>query len=97
MGLFRRAAAPPEYGVVYVEHNIPKRAPAATVLAARVLLRNIGQRTWLLHHPEGKRVDLVVMRGPDVWATHQLPRATVGPGEEVAVHFPLRVPTVPGR
>lgn len=95
--MFRRRAAAPEYGVAYLEHNIPDRLPARTILGARVLLENTGQRTWALHHPEGKRVDLVVLCGAEVWATHHLPRALVHPGERVAVHFPLQVPAVPGR
>ncbi len=96
MRMFRRRAAP-AYGVAYLEHNIPDRLPARTVLGARVLLENTGQKTWALHHPEGKRVDLVVLCGAEVWATHHLPRALVHPGERVAVHFPLQVPAVSGR
>jgi glutamate-1-semialdehyde aminotransferase len=97
MRMFRRRAAAPEYGAAYLEHNIPDRLPARTVLGARVLLENTGQKTWALHHPEGKRVDLVVLCGAEVWASHHLPRALVHPGERVVVHFPLQVPAMPGR
>src|SRR5262245_59655029 len=97
MRLFGRHAAASEYGAAYVEHNIPSRLPAKTIVGARVLLENTGRKTWELHHPEGKRVDLVVLCGSDVWATHHLPRAFVKPGERVTVHFPLQTPAAAGR
>ena len=98
MRLFlRRRAAAPGYGAAYLEHNIPGRAPAGTVLGVRVLLENIGQTTWVRYHPEGKCVDLVVLCGTEVWATHHLPRDLVQPGERVTVHFPLQVPARAGR
>src|SRR5262245_44793081 len=90
-------AATREYGVAYIEHNIPSRLPVGTVLGARVVLENTGQKTWMRHHPEGKRVDLVVLCGTEVWATHHVPRDFVQPGDRVAVHCPLRVPDVAGR
>ena len=97
MRLFARRAAASEYGAAYLEHNIPGRLPAKTILGARVLIENTGQKTWALHDPEGKRVDLVVLCGADVLATHHLPRAFVHPRERVTIHFPLRVPAVAGR
>jgi glutamate-1-semialdehyde 2,1-aminomutase len=98
MRLFtRRRAGASEYGVAYLEHNIPGRLPAQTVLGARVLLENTGRKTWSRDHPEGKRVDLVVLCGAEVWATHHLPRELVDPGQRVVVHFPLKVPAVAGR
>src|SRR5262249_28727586 len=48
-------------------------------------------------HPEGKRVDLVVLCGQEVLATHHLPRTVVAPGERVTIHFPLQVPSAAGR
>jgi glutamate-1-semialdehyde aminotransferase len=94
--LFGRRAAPSEYGAAYLEHNIPGRLPAKTILGARIVLENTGQKDWTLHHPEGKRVDLVVLCDSEVWATHHLPRAVVHPGERVTMHFPLRVPARAG-
>src|SRR5262245_66115346 len=91
-----RRAATAEYGAAYVAHNIPARLPVSTVLGARVLLENTGQKIWARQHPEGKRVDLVVLCDGEVWATHRLPRDFVKPGERVTLHFPLQVPTVPG-
>src|SRR5262245_38765999 len=95
--LFGRRATPSEYGVAYLEHNIPHGLPAKTILGARILLENTGQKVWPLHHPEGKRVDLVVLCDSNVWATHHLPRDAVHPGERVTIHFPLRVPAAAGR
>jgi len=95
--LFGRRAASSEYGVAYLEHNIPGRLPAKTILGARILLENTGLKDWPLHHPEGKRVDLVVACNSEVWATHHLPRDVVRPGERVTIHFPLRVPATAGR
>src|SRR5262249_13955326 len=97
MRLFGRRAAPSEYGAAFLEHNIPNHLPAKTTVGARVLLENTGRKPWELHHPEGKRVDLVVLCGSEVLATHHLPRPSVKPGERVTVHFPLRVPATAGR
>ena len=95
--MLRKLFAAPEYGVAYVEHNIPAQMPCASVVAVRVRLRNTGTKTWPLHHPEGHRVDLVVFCDDAVWATHHLPQAEVAPGEGVTVHLALRAPTVVGR
>jgi len=97
MRLFRRRAGAAEYGAAYLEHNIPDRLPARTVFAARIAVENTGQRPWQRDHPEGKRVDLVVLCGAEVWATHGLPRALVHPGERVTLHFPFQVPAAPGK
>jgi glutamate-1-semialdehyde aminotransferase len=98
MRLFARKRAPAAgYGAAYVEHTIPARAPAGAMLGVRVLLENTGGKAWMRHHPEGKRVDLVVLCGGEVWATHHMPRDLVQPGERVTVHFPLQVPAVAGR
>lgn len=85
------------YAVTYVEHNIPTRLPAKTVWGAWIRLKNESSKTWQLYQPEGKRVDLVVECDGQVSATHPMPRAEVGPGEQVTIHFPLRVPSVPGK
>ena len=80
------------YGVYYHSHNIPECLPAKTVWGACVGLENSGNRTWQFHHPEGHRVDLVVICDGQVWSTHYMPRTEVHPGESVILHFPLRVP-----
>jgi glutamate-1-semialdehyde 2,1-aminomutase len=94
--LFRRLFATPEYDVAYLEHNIPPRMPCKSVLGVRVRVENRGTKTWCLHDPQGRRVDLVVFCDDEVWATHHLPVAEVRPGQRVTVHFALRAPNGEG-
>ena len=77
------------YGVFYHGHNIPERLPANTIVGAWVSIENRGNYPWRLHHPEGKRVDLVIRCDGTLLATHVMPRAEVHPGERVTLHFPL--------
>jgi glutamate-1-semialdehyde aminotransferase len=95
--MLRRFFATPEYGVAYLEHNIPPRMPCRSVLGVWVRLENTGTKTWHLHHPEGRRVDLVVFCDEELWATHRLPLAEVRPGQRITIHFPLRAPGTGGR
>ena len=92
--LFGRRAAASRYGVAYLDTT--SLTVSKTVLGARILLENTGQKAWPLHPPEGNCVDLVVLCDAEVWATHHLPRAVVHPGERVTIHFPLRVPAAAG-
>ena len=68
------------------------RLPAQTIVGAWVCLENRSDYTWQRHHPEGKRVDLIIRCDGTVLATHLMPRAEVHPGERVTVHFPLHLP-----
>jgi len=95
--MFRRLFRAREHGVAYRGHNIPRRLPGKTVWGAWVRLENTGTRSWLLHQPEGKRVDLVVSWDGQVSATHHLPLPEVKRGDRVTVHFPLQVPAAAGR
>jgi glutamate-1-semialdehyde 2,1-aminomutase len=84
------------YGVYYHSHNIPERLPANTIIGAWVCLENRGDHTWQLHHPEGKRVDLIIRCDGTLLGTHLMPRAEVHPGERVTIYFPLRSPGAVG-
>ena len=95
--MLRRLFAPPEHRASYLEHNIAERVVGGTVVGAWVRIQNTGAKIWQLHHPEGRRVDLVVRCDGEVWATHRMPVAEVGPREQVVVHFPLRTPAAVGR
>jgi glutamate-1-semialdehyde aminotransferase len=95
--MFRRLFGARDYGVAYRGHNIPRCLPGKTVWGAWVRLENTGTRSWLLHQPEGKRVDLVVLWDGQVSATHRLPLPEVKPGDRITVHFPLQVPAAAGR
>lgn len=83
--------ASPAYGVHYHDHNIPERLPARTVWGAWVCVENRGAQPWRDYHPDGHRVDLLVICDGTVIATHPMPRAEVCPGERVTVHFPLQL------
>lgn len=85
------------YGVRYLEHNIPDRLPARWIHPARVTLENRGEMTWRAHPDDGRSVALVVRIGDEHVATHELPRGTVAPGEQVTVHFPFKAPAEPGK
>jgi len=80
------------YGVAYLGHNIPQRLPLKTTFGAWIRLQNRGDHSWQLHHPEGKRVDLVLRCDGEMLATHLMPRSDVRPGELVTMYFPLRLP-----
>jgi glutamate-1-semialdehyde aminotransferase len=95
--MLRRLFAAPEYRVAYLAHTIPSRMPCASVVGVWVRLENTGSKTWCRHHPEGRRVDLVVLCDDEVWATYHLPQAEVAPGQRVTVHFALRAPGKDGR
>ena len=77
------------YNMEFVCHNIPGRLPAGSVLGASIRIKNTGRLMWQLHHPEGKRVDLVVLYDNSVCETHNMPCSEVRSGEEVTVHFVL--------
>ncbi len=91
------AAEVPEYGVDYLDHDIPVRLRRGSVIGVHVQLRNTGRKTWHTQHPEGRCVDLVVMCDEEVWATHHLPHSQVLAGERITIPFTLRVPDAPGR
>jgi glutamate-1-semialdehyde aminotransferase len=87
---------PWEYGATYGDHNIPGHLPARTVWGAWVHLQNTGPKTWQRHHPQGKRIDLVVYQNGHLLATHSMPRPEIAPGDHVTLHFPFQTPDQPG-
>lgn len=80
------------YGAKYLEHNIPESLPGQTVWGGWIRLENSGSKIWQFHHPEGRRVDLVIYCDGKVLSTHSMPEPEVRPGEKVVIHFPLHVP-----
>lgn len=90
------AADTDQYGVTWVEHNIPDRLPARRVYPAKVRFTNTGDFTWLSTPPDGRSVDLVVRLDDEIVATHKLPRGEVPPGGEVCVRFPFTAPSDSG-
>lgn len=84
-------AAAPEYGVAWVDHNLPPACPAGEVLAGWLTLENRGSRTW---QPASFHVavDLDGTRAFHV----PLPHA-VASGERVTLHWVFRTTSQPGR
>jgi glutamate-1-semialdehyde aminotransferase/predicted aldo/keto reductase-like oxidoreductase len=83
---------PPEYGVGYLHHNLPRRGPADSLQAFWVTLENRGGKVWRRHPPGGQAVDLAVYLDGAHHATVPLPREEVRPGERVTLHAILRLP-----
>jgi len=86
----------PNYGVRYLDHNIPGHLSPGVVWGARICLENNGNYVWQRHHPEGKRVDLIVLIDDQIKATHNIPCAEVHPGEQITLYFPLHIPVEQG-
>jgi len=84
------------YGVRYLEHNIPDRLPAKSVIGCKLTLENTGRMIWRPFPANGNSVDLAVRYNSEVVATHKIPRLEVHPGEKVTIHFMLKAPDDPG-
>ena len=85
-----------QYGVKYVECRIPTTVIAKSTYSALLCLENIGNFPWQRYHPQGKRVNVIVRFDDQVISTISLPRDRVLPGEQVTLHFPLRIPESTG-
>jgi glutamate-1-semialdehyde aminotransferase/predicted aldo/keto reductase-like oxidoreductase len=86
----------PAYGVRYVHHNFPEALAAGSIWVAWLCVENTGSKIWRRQQPDGHRTDLAVYLGDTLYATVQLPRGEVGPGEQVHVQFNLQLPPEPG-
>ena len=83
----------PEYGVAYVEHNLPPHLSADIVHAARITLENTGTRIWTRNQAAGKNVEMMVSVDNTHVSSHPLSLSHVYPGEKVTIHFPFKAPT----
>lgn len=84
------------FGVTYLENNLPQELPPATIWGTRVTVENSSDHTWKQRDPEGKNVDLTVWIDGKLSGTHALPTAEVRPSDRVTFHFPVQFPKKPG-
>ena len=81
----------PPYAVEWLEHNLPDAWPEGSPFHLHVRLRNIGSRTWVSNHPEGKCVDLVARIDGALQHLQRVP-CDIGQGQEVLFSASLVLP-----
>jgi glutamate-1-semialdehyde aminotransferase len=85
-----------QYGVRYLDSQIPTNVVTKTTYGASICVENSSNFVWRRHHPEGTPINLIVRFDNQVISTVSLPRDYVLPGEQVTLHFPLRIPDAEG-
>ena len=93
----RRISGLPNYGVVYVDHSIPRSVQAGTRFGARVSIENRGAMIWPSSPADHRSVDLAIFVNDRPAGTEKLPLPVVRLGGRVTVHFAVLAPENPGR
>jgi glutamate-1-semialdehyde 2,1-aminomutase len=86
----------PEYGVDWLDHNLPAEWPAGAAYQVYLRCRNTGARVWKRTESEGRSTQLAVFVDGDLNSQIELPADTL-PGEEALITFRLVAPAAVGR
>ena len=73
----RRISGLPNYGVVYVDHSIPRSVQAGTRFGARVSIENRGAMIWPSSPADHRSVDLAIFVNDRPVGTEKLPLPVV--------------------
>jgi glutamate-1-semialdehyde 2,1-aminomutase len=85
----------PEYGVDWLDHNLPTAWPAGAAYQVYLRCRNTGARVWKQTDTEGRPTQLAVLINGALHRQIDLPADTL-PDEEALFTFRLEAPTVVG-
>lgn len=86
----------PDYGVRWLDHNLPAEWPAGAAYQAYLRCRNTGARVWKRTESEGRSTQLAVLINGALHRQIELPADTL-PDEEALFTFRLQVPAEEGR